>query len=212
MVEKPRGWWELDPDLGTKTWRGELFWEEAHGPAVVTVMTGSLERVDHCLLPDGTRGLACASLEVPKVVKGHPSVWRYERKDGTFEYGRIVIDEGRDVRFVSAPELAPVHTAPDPVEDAFLVDVEGDERLMGLLQDDAFAQEFYASLCNMDWVRRDGPGEWGCTWRAAGGVVAELRGRGEEYIDFYCSGNEGEVSGRVAVELERLGWYPQPLD
>lgn len=72
---------------------------------------------------------------------------------------------------------------------------------------DAFADELYCSLCNVDWVHDDGA-KWSCTWRYAGGVVADLRNVGEDYIDFYCSpsGAEGTISDRVAEAMRDLGW------
>lgn len=76
--------------------------------------------------------------------------------------------------------------------------------------DDVFAREVYASLCNMQW-QRDGMEEpVSLSWRAAGGVVADLVGRGECYLDYYCSGNEGVVSERVREALGGLGWTPVP--
>lgn len=48
------------------------------------------------------------------------------------------------------------------------------------------------------------------SWRAAGGEVADLRDKGESYLDFYCSGGEGHVKDVVRVALEELGWEPVP--
>jgi hypothetical protein len=48
------------------------------------------------------------------------------------------------------------------------------------------------------------------SWRAAGAVVADLVGRGECYLDYYCSGNEGVVSERVCEALGELSWTPLP--
>jgi hypothetical protein len=75
-------------------------------------------------------------------------------------------------------------------------------------RDDAFADELYCALCNADWVHDDGT-EWRGSWRHAGGVVAELRGKGEGYLDFYCSpsGAEGTISERVGAAMAALGWH-----
>jgi hypothetical protein len=49
--------------------------------------------------------------------------------------------------------------------------------------------------------------EWpGGTWRYVADVVAHLRGRGEDYLDFYCSGGEGAITDRVAAAMDALGW------
>lgn len=105
---------------------------------------------------------------------------------------------------------------------------------MELVKDPAFAQELYASMCNMPWRKytsehsdeeyEDMEGfmdvgyivedSWTASWRGAGGIVADLRnctdGVSECYMDYYCTGNEGEVSVAVEEELEKLGWYPVP--
>jgi hypothetical protein len=76
--------------------------------------------------------------------------------------------------------------------------------------DESFAHELYASLCNMRWERNDMRAPVSISWRCAGGIVADLAGRGGCYLDYYCSGNEGEVSERVRAALAALGWSPVP--
>lgn len=84
------------------------------------------------------------------------------------------------------------------------------ETILELVKDDEFAQELYAAMCNMQWVKNGI--HWGCTWRSSGGIVAELRNQGENYMDFYCSGNEGFVSERVRNVLGELGWEPKEYE
>lgn len=78
-----------------------------------------------------------------------------------------------------------------------------------LRADDTFAVEVYCALCNTDWRHDDGT-EWHGSWRYSAGLVATLRGRGEDYLRFYCSGlrdgREGTVSDRVADAMAKLGW------
>lgn len=76
-------------------------------------------------------------------------------------------------------------------------------------EDDEFAIALYGALCNVDW-KKDGI-HWSCSWRHAGGIVADLRDCGEDYLHFYCSGNEGEVDTRVSDILGKLGWTPEIL-
>lgn len=73
------------------------------------------------------------------------------------------------------------------------------------MNDDDFARRVYASLCNIDWVHENGT-EYSCTWRYAGGLVAEIRDRDEDYMDFYCTGNEGVIDAEVADAMEAHGW------
>ncbi|MGH2833222.1 MAG: hypothetical protein ACRDK2_10655 [Solirubrobacteraceae bacterium] len=78
-------------------------------------------------------------------------------------------------------------------------------------RDDVFARELYAALCNMRWRRSDSDAEpVSMSWRYAGGVIAHLACKGECYLDYYCSGNEGVVSEQVRGALGGIGWVPEP--
>jgi hypothetical protein len=100
-----------------------------------------------------------------------------------------------------------------------------------------YAQNIYASMCNIRWQRigmwpalKDE--YWSCSWRSAGGVVADMLGTGD-YIDWYCSGignkeagfgldhyqptpdpdgrdyvPEGTVTEEIRVDFQKLGWVP----
>jgi hypothetical protein len=74
------------------------------------------------------------------------------------------------------------------------------------------AIEIYGALSNMRWRREaHKPDEaWSCSWRSAGHIAAELCGLGENYLDYYCSGNEGVVTDRVREMLAERGWQPLP--
>jgi hypothetical protein len=93
---------------------------------------------------------------------------------------------------------------------------------------ESYAQNIYAALCNNDFQKLEAwpilkDEQWGCSWRYAGGIVADLRGHGD-YIDWYCSGSrskahtednesfekgfvsEGTVTNEVYEDLLKLGW------
>ena len=94
---------------------------------------------------------------------------------------------------------------------------------------DSYAQNLYAALCNMRWQKRDilpvlKSEYWSCSWRSAGGIVADIQGKGD-YIDWYCSGigdglgngdatgvkgyvPEGTVTDEIENDLYVLGWVP----
>lgn len=100
---------------------------------------------------------------------------------------------------------------------------------------EVYAQNVYAALCNMQWQRIDvwpvlKDETWSCSWRSAGGIVADLRGEGD-YIDWYCSGirggmdlseeaenerpelvSEGTVTDEVREDFAQLGWQPVPYN
>lgn len=91
-------------------------------------------------------------------------------------------------------------------------------------QSASYAQNVYAALCNQEWQRNDVwlrlQGQtWSCTWRYAGGIVADMREQGD-YLDWYCSGisgvdedtphsnyvGEGCVTDEIREDFFRLGW------
>jgi hypothetical protein len=99
---------------------------------------------------------------------------------------------------------------------------------------DVYAQNLYAALCNMQWQKREvipilKDEYWSCSWRSAGGIVADIQGKGD-YIDWYCSGirdtswdeeenaasytkgyvPEGTVTEEIENDMYVLGWMPVP--
>jgi len=98
-----------------------------------------------------------------------------------------------------------------------------------------YAQNLYAAMCNREFQRNDTwpiltDQKWSCSWRHAGGIVADMRESGD-YIDWYCSGigssedgyglsgtvpeaeadgsayvTEGEVTDEIRADLLELGW------
>lgn len=106
---------------------------------------------------------------------------------------------------------------------------------------EVYAQHIYAALCNNGFIKLDPIQilkeiEWNCSWRYAGGIVADMRETGD-YIDWYCSGKrigidldleekelteeqkqrieiinnyvpEGKITKEIREDLRRLGWTP----
>ena len=90
---------------------------------------------------------------------------------------------------------------------------------------DTYAQNLYAALCNNDFQKRDlwpmlKDDLWHCSWRYAGGVIADLQGKGD-YMNWYCSGigdglgdgdgikgyvPEGFVSEEIEHDLYNINW------
>ena len=99
---------------------------------------------------------------------------------------------------------------------------------------DAYAQNLYAAMCNNGFIRLEvipvlKGEEWSCSWRYAGGIVADMRQQGD-YIDWYCSGirndyqdekagnlydqrkyvPEGCITDEIRSDLRQLGWAVAP--
>ena len=92
---------------------------------------------------------------------------------------------------------------------------------------DTYAQNLYAAMCNRQFQKLEvipvlKDERWSCSWRHAGGIIADMRMQGD-YIDWYCSGigdglgngdldgNKGYVSESVITDeiredLKQLGW------
>jgi len=101
-----------------------------------------------------------------------------------------------------------------------------------IAKSETFAQHVYAALCNHQFyphnIDRLTYEPWSCSWRYAGGMIAEIRNTinhtHETYIDWYCSGIIGEISyipeGFVTPDVndvfDSMGWdiveYDGPLE
>ena len=100
----------------------------------------------------------------------------------------------------------------------------------------AYAQNLYAAMCNNEFTKRDlwpilKEEKWGCSWRSAGGIIADMQQKGD-YIDWYCSGirndpfydsnkhssypngyvPESVVTKEIEDDLHRLGWLVVKYD
>jgi hypothetical protein len=110
-------------------------------------------------------------------------------------------------------------------------DMKKDSEIISLCKDRDVAVDFYRALSNMMWRKKStlpedeqivealkgtDPLIWSCSWRYAGGIIADIRnehyGVNEDYLHFYCSGNEGHVSELVEKCFNRLGWIKHPYN
>jgi hypothetical protein len=91
---------------------------------------------------------------------------------------------------------------------------------------ESYAQNLYAAMCNNGFIKLEVISvlkgeEWSCSWRYAGGIIADMREQGD-YIDWYCSGirdpmddsnnyvGEGCITDEIRTDLQRLGWAVAP--
>lgn len=92
---------------------------------------------------------------------------------------------------------------------------------------DTYAQNLYAALCNNQFIQLENSWDilkenyWHCSWRYAGGIIADIQEKGD-YIDWYCSGingdntrtlayvGEGFITEEIKNDLKKLGWVVIP--
>ena len=72
---------------------------------------------------------------------------------------------------------------------------------------EAYAQNIYAAMCNREFVKNDvwpilTDKRWSCSWRSAGGIVANMVEKGD-YIDWYCSGIQTVMSDEEYQDLTK---------
>lgn len=82
-----------------------------------------------------------------------------------------------------------------------------------------YAQNIYAALCNQSWQKNavwpllKGQ-HWSCSWRYAGGIVADMCEQGD-YVDYYCSGIRGgavlDDDKLTAEQRARIEWYDKHM-
>lgn len=96
--------------------------------------------------------------------------------------------------------------------------MKSDEIANKCIHSEIYSQNLYAALCNNRFFYGDE--EWTCSWRMSGGIVADLRDKGETYLDWYCSGigladkdgyvAESVVTEEISLDLMKLGWTVKP--
>lgn len=82
------------------------------------------------------------------------------------------------------------------------------ERALGaqMCVDETLCREVWSAMANVVWKNRDGA-EASFTWRAAGGIIADILEDGD-YMDWYCGSEDGVVSDRVRAAMTAEGWTP----
>ena len=133
-------------------------------------------------------------------------------RESAFDQGQISEQQLKDWQSY-VDECRRKDSVPDINEDPSL---EQDLRYSKYISDkckesEIYSQNLYAALCNNEFSKQDKT--WSCSWRSAGGIVANLREEGD-YINWYCSGigndphyvAESVVTEEIRQDIENLGW------
>jgi len=81
------------------------------------------------------------------------------------------------------------------------------EKTLGdaIRKDDDIARDMWCALANVDWYHPESKEMASYSFRAAGGLIADIRGKGS-YLDWYCSGPYATVSEFIHRSLKKEGW------
>jgi hypothetical protein len=180
---------------------------ERHGRGELTFLDGVPTNATGCLLPNGMFTDAECLVRHVAVPDDKQRVWT-RRLPGTVlrRRGRLKVDDGKALLFLDEPDADVV--APDghgAVRPDLARDLGMSPQIRDLVRSELFATVLYSALCNTTWLHKATGTPWHCSWRAAGGIVADLR-CGGDYLDWYCSMGEGLVDEQVLDEIGTLGW------
>ena len=184
-----------------RRWSGQTSWSTRHGDAVVRWSRGRPVYVEHAALPDGT------PVRTGNVAGDGLSHWRYQvsEEPRRWLHGSIEIrPDGVAFTVGEQPSYAP------PAQIG-LPDLAYDRALRDRLVDADFADTLYAYLKNGEFWKHGGDRIWSIGLSSAAGLVADLRGRGDIYTDYYphggnLGGHRVAVFDEIAQLLNRLGW------
>ena len=183
--------------------------EERHSEAVLRLRYGKVFAADGVLLPNGQRGKPTCITQ--GCVPFERSVWLRRLGDGPLgRRGRLVVDDGKDVRFVDEPDADLSVSDRSPVPD-LQHDLAASDEVRRFARSEVGAALIYGALANARW-RHEASGEvWSCTSRTAGGIAAALHDGGD-YLDWAWHPTGELIDERVVLMIADLGWQMAPYD
>ena len=177
--------------------------EQRHGEAVLSVREGHVFAAEGALMRNGQRGKpTCVTLPS---VPFERSVWLRRLGDGPLgRRGRLVVEDGRDVRFVDEPDADVPVPDRSPVPD-LQHDLAASEEVRRFARSEVGAALIYGALANARWKHETTDEVWSCSSRTAGGIAAGLHDGGD-YLEWAWHPTGGLIDERVARMIEGLGW------
>jgi hypothetical protein len=160
---------------GMMTWQGQMGWRTRHGEAIVFWSLGKPIKVENALYPNGSRGEADHKLD--------HGFRRRATGERLWLYGRIEIQPD-NVIFVDGDQ--PVYQPPLRGEVPNLeADLARDPAFLAAIKDDRFALAVVRVFGNRTLYKGQDRRAWSCGLRQAAALVANLRGKGESYLDYF---------------------------
>jgi hypothetical protein len=176
-------------------WTGLTGWSTRHGKSIARGSVMGPFYMSEVSLADGTR------VDVHNVGKK----WRYRISDTPRRWVHGSVDIRPDgVTFTAGeqPKYNPPAASEHPDLEA---DLAGDIALRERLLDADFADTLYVFLKNGDFFKEGGERIWSIGLSRAAGLVADLRGQGDVYTDYYPHGGRAPLTDDVRNARRKLG-------
>jgi hypothetical protein len=201
--EGPPGRWQEDDRPG-RSWSGKLGWRTRHGASIVGWSLGRPKFVWGADLAAGThRGESPVYLQ-------YFGTWRYLISDDPRRWVHGTVDIRTDgVTFTAGEQpkyIPPVQSERPDLE----ADLASDAALRERLLDNDFADALYLYLKNEAFFKEGRDQIWSVRMRHVAAIVANLRGQGDIYIDYYDHRSyEAPLTAHfpeIKAILAGLGW------
>jgi hypothetical protein len=168
---------------GRSSWQGKMGWRTRHGEAIVIWDLGKPSRIENAQFVDGSRGGVHHTLD--------HGFRRRASGERLWMYGRIDIRPD-DVVFIDGDQ--PVYQPPAQGQAPDLeADLARDPAFLAAIKDDRFALAVAKVFENRTFYKHDDSRAWDCGLRQVAHLVANLRGKGESYHDYFPT--HGSLSG-----------------
>jgi len=180
-------------------WTGQSRWSVRHGESIVRWGYGKPEHVTDANLVDGTH------VDASSVGDG----WRYKISESPRRWQHGTIDIRQDGVTFTLGEQPKYATPTSSDHPSLYVDMAGDNALRERLLDADFADALYAYLKNQELFKEGGERIWSNGLSGTAGFIANLRGQGDVYTDYYPHGGRLPLSELPHAARTRPQLTPQ---
>lgn len=79
-----------------------------------------------------------------------------------------------------------------------------------MIEDHELCKNIWSALANVTWYNPEAHIEVSYSFRAAGGLIAEIIGQGD-YMEWYCSGPYATISDEIRRVMKKEGWIADTM-